>query len=90
MPTLLSNSSATGTAVQWPGGRGLFALAGTVSGAMVTLQVMGPDAATYLTAATALTAVGIVAFELPPGLIRALVASGSPSGLYASAEQTKG
>ncbi|MEY2875308.1 MAG: hypothetical protein RLZZ373_2679 [Pseudomonadota bacterium] len=90
MPTLLNNEAATGSAVQWDGGRGVFSLAGTVGGATITLQYLGPDATTYLTAATALTAVGLVAFELPPGRIRALVAGGSPSGLYARADQSKG
>lgn len=85
MATLLSNASATGTAVQWPGGKGAFMLAGTVSGATVTLQILGPDGATWLTGATALTAVGISVFDLPCGQIRALVASGTPSGLYAVA-----
>ena len=90
MPTLLSDASATGSPAQWGGGRGVFSLAGTVGGATITLQYMGPDGSTYLTGATALTAVGLVAFELPPGLIRALVAGGAPSGLYAAADQTKG
>lgn len=90
MPQLLSNASATGAAAQWGGGRGVFSLAGTVNGATVTLQYLGPDESTWLTAATSLTAVGIVSFELPPGKIRALVAGGSPSGLYANADQSKG
>lgn len=90
MPALLSNASATGSAVQWDGGRGVFSLAGTVGGATITLQYLGPDGSTWLTAATALTAVGLEAFELPPGRIRALVAGGAPSGLYADANQSKG
>lgn len=75
----------------WPGGRGVFALAGTVSGATITLQSLGPDGATWLTAAaaTTLTAVGLGVFDLPCGQIRALVAAGTPSGLYASAEPVK-
>ena len=90
MPRLLDNASTTGPAVQWDGGRGVFSVAGTISGATVTLQYLGPDGSTWLTAATGLTAVGLVAFELPPGRIRALVASGTPSGLYADANQSKG
>ena len=91
MPTLLSNASATGSAAAWPGGKGVFALAGTVGGATITLQYLGPDGSTWLTAATAttLTAVGLGVFELPNGQIRALVAAGTPSGLYASAEPVK-
>jgi hypothetical protein len=91
MDALLTNASATGASATWPGGEGLFALAGTVSGATVTLQVLGPDGTTYLSAvkkdgttAAALTAVGCLVVELPPGRVRALVASGTPSGLYAT------
>lgn len=89
---LLTNESATGTAKLWPGGKGAFALAGTVGGATITLQYLGPDGSTWLTAAaaTTLTAVGLGVFELPNGQIRALVAAGAPSGLYASAEAIKG
>lgn len=90
MPVLLSNASATGNPTTWCGGRGVFSLAGTVGGATITLQYLGPDGSTYLTGATALTAVGLVAFELPPGKIRALVAGGAPSGLYANADESKG
>lgn len=91
MPTLLSNASATGSAVAWPGGKGAFSLAGTVGGATITLQYLGPDGSTWLAAAaaTTLTAVGLGVFELPNGQIRALVAGGSPSGLYATAEPIK-
>lgn len=90
MPVLLSNASATGSAVQWGGGRGVVSLAGTVGGATITLQYLGPDETTWLTGATALTAVGLGTFELPPGRIRALVSGGAPSGLYCSADQSKG
>ena len=92
MPVLLSNASATGSGVTWGGGRGVFSLAGTVSGATITLQYLGPDGSTWLAAgsATTLTGVGLGAFELPPGQVRALVAGGTPSGLYANADQSKG
>ncbi len=85
MTTLLSNASATGSAVPWPGGKGAVMLAGTVGGATITLQILGPDGTTWLTGATALTAVGVGVIELPCGQIRALVAGGAPSGLYAVA-----
>lgn len=84
---LLTNASATGAAALWPGGKGQFALAGTVGGATITLQILGPDGTTYLSlgSAVALTAAGVANFEAPAGTIRALVASGTPSGLYATA-----
>lgn len=76
MPQLLSNASATGAAAQWGGGRGVFSLAGTVNGATVTLQYLGPDESTWLTAATSLTAVGIVSFELPQAKSERLLQAG--------------
>lgn len=90
MPVLLSNASATGLPVQWGGGRGVFSVVGTFSGATITLQCMGPDGSTYITAATGATAAGVTVFELPPTLIRAAVSGGPPSGIYANADQSKG
>ena len=85
---LLSNASATGSGVQWPGGTGNFACQGTFSGATVTLQFLGPDGTNYIAAGTntTLTAAGSGNFTLPRCTIRALVASGTPSGLYAEAK----
>lgn len=85
--TLLSNASATGAAVQWPGGQGTFAVVGTFGGATVALQFLGPDGSTYINAGTntTLTAAGAGNFILPPVLIRATVTGGTPSALYASA-----
>ncbi len=84
---LLTNASATGTGKHWPGGRGQFAVVGTFSGATVTLQTLGPDGSTYVSlgADAALTAAGLVNFDAPEGMLRALVAGGPPSGLYATA-----
>lgn len=89
MPVLLSNAGATGDAVQWTGGRGQFVLAGTLGGATVTLQRLGPDGETWLDmgADAALTAAGVVNFEAPPCMVRAEVDGGTPSGLYASVDQ---
>jgi len=91
MPTLLSNASSTGSGVTWDGGTGVFACAGTFAGATVTLQVLGPDGSTWLTvgASTTLAASGLGGFVLPPGKIRALVAGGPPSGLYAQADRVR-
>lgn len=83
---LLTNASATGSKVAWPGGRGLFAAAGTFGGATVSLQFIGPDGLTLITfgAATNLTAAGAGIFELPPCEVQATVTGGAPSGLYVS------
>jgi hypothetical protein len=88
MPVLLSNASATGSAAQWPGGRGVFSAVATWGGGNVALQYMGPDESSWLTAATALTANGLIAFELPPGRIRAAVTTAT--AVFARADETKG
>ena len=84
---LLSNATATGSSVTWPGGRGSFVVAGTFGGATVSLQLLGPNGTTWITAGTytTLTAEGIGNFDLPQGRIRAAVTGGPPSGLYAIA-----
>ena len=92
MPVLLSNASATGSGTTWGGGRGVFSVAATFSGATVKLQYLGPDGTTWLdaAAATTLTANGLGVFELPPGQIRAFISGGPPSAVYANADQSKG
>lgn len=84
---LLTNASSTGSAVLWPGGRGTFLAAGTFGGATVSLQVLGPDESSWIDAGsyTTFTANGVGNFDLPQGKIRASVASGTPSSLYAIA-----
>lgn len=84
---LITNGTATGNSVIWPGGRGLFTVAGTFSGATVKLQFLGPDNSTWLDAGTntTLTAAGGGIFDLPQGQIRANVSGGPPSGIFAIA-----
>ncbi len=80
---LLSNASATGAAVQWPGGRGLFAAKGTWGGGSVALHFLLPDGVTFALAVTALSADGGIIFELPPCQIKAVVATAT--AVYATA-----
>lgn len=83
---LLSNASATGSTVNWLGGKGNFAVVGTFGGGTVKLQALGPDGSTYIDVPNAsLSAAGMVLFELPAGKIQAVVTGGTPSGLYAKA-----
>jgi hypothetical protein len=85
---LLNNASSTGGGKTWNGGQGAFLVAGTLAGATVKLQVLGPDGVTWLDvgADAALAAPGAAGFALPPGQIRAEVSGGSaPTGLYAQA-----
>lgn len=82
--TLLSNASATGTWLQWPGGKGAFAVEATFGGGTVKLQVKGPaGGAIDVSSATTLTAAGAGIFELPPCEIRANVATAT--AVYATA-----
>ena len=85
--TLLSNASATGSAVNIPVcGYYQFMLSGTIGGATVKLQILGPDASTYIDLASAsLTAAGTVLVALPASsLVKAVVTGGTPSALYAA------
>ena len=87
--TLLSNASATGDAAKWPGGRGTFMVDGTFGGGTVTLSVLGPDGSSFVSVGedAALTAEGVVNFDLPPCSIKAVVSGGTPSALYATAHK---
>ena len=91
MAALLVNSSGTGNAVDWPGGAGVFSCVGTFGGATVALQFLGPDTSTWVAMGsdTTLTAAGAGGFVYPPGRIRAAVTGGTPSGLYAEANQVR-
>lgn len=84
---LLSNASATGSSMYWPGGTGTFSVVGTFGGATVTLQFLGPDGTTWVNAGadTTLTAAGGANFTLASGNIRVSVSGGTPSALYAHA-----
>lgn len=88
---LLSNASATGDAMDWSGGTGVFAVTATWSGATVKLQAMLPDGSTWgdVGANTTLTADGMGGFVLPPCRVRAAVSGGPPSGVYASANKVR-
>lgn len=88
---LLTNASATGAQAVWPGGIGLFSCIGTFGGATVSLQFVGPDQSTLITAGTntTLTAAGAGVFYLPPCRVQATVTGGAPSGLYASVDRVQ-
>jgi hypothetical protein len=85
--SLLYNAAATGPRFWWSGGKGMFSVVATnFNGATVTLNMLGPDGATMLAAATAttLTAAGVGLVELPPCYVQAAVTSGPPTGVYAT------
>ena len=82
---LLNNASATGAAAIWPGGRGLLMCEGTFAGATVQLQSISPNGIWLNAPAAGVTAAGTLAFELPPGQIRAAISGGPPSAMFAYA-----
>jgi hypothetical protein len=65
----LQNASATGGAFTVYGGKYQLRCVATGAGS-VTLQVLGPDNATWLTAATAFTASGVEVADLAQGQYR--------------------
>lgn len=87
--TLLSNASATGSAVAWPGGRGMFSAEATFGGGTVKLQYKSFNG-TWIDVGTSvtLTANGIAGFELPMCEIRANVATATAVYCYAHTTET--
>lgn len=81
---LMTNSTGTGTAVPWPGGKGVFSTHATFGGGSVAFQYLLPDSATWVTPTNgSLTADGGFVFELGPVPIRALATTAT--AVYASA-----
>lgn len=85
---LLTNASATGAGVQWPGGRGLFTAEATFGGGSVALEYRGPNGSWLNTPVVSLTAAGGVLFELPPCEVRAAVVTAT--NVYARADRIPG
>jgi hypothetical protein len=88
MLQLIYNGSATGTAMMWRGGIGTFTVVGTFGGATVKLQFLGPDDTTWVDvgADATYTANGTINVTLASGMVRANVAGGTPSNIYATLE----
>lgn len=84
---LIRDGSATSDWVPWSGGVGTFTVVGTFSGATITLQYQGGDLSTAIDVGpdVILTAEAMANFEVAPGLIRAEVVGGTPSGLFVMA-----
>lgn len=92
---LLTNAAATSAARQWPGGAGVLTVSGTFGATSATLEYRGPDDTTWLPikamdpagvqTTVALTAAGMIGFELPPGEIRVVLTGGAPAAMYARA-----
>lgn len=84
---LMENAAAgNGAAKFWPGGKGIFTAVATFGGGSVKLQVKALDGSTGTfvdVTSASLSAAGMVAFELPPGEIRAVGATASAIYAYA-------
>lgn len=81
---LLSNASATGSGFEVVGGRYIFAVEATFAGGTIALQAQGPNG-TWINAASAVSAAGFTDVVLADGSrVRAAVASGSPTAIYAT------
>jgi hypothetical protein len=65
-----SNISANTSAFTLAGGKYGVSYSATWGGGSVTLQALGPDGSTYLTAATAFSANGYSTVDLAPGQYR--------------------
>lgn len=86
--TLMNAAGATSAQFAWPGGQGVFIVDGTFGGGTVTLQFVGPDGSTLITAgaATTFTANGAGVFYLPQCKIQATVTGATGASLYAKAQ----
>jgi hypothetical protein len=70
-----SGLSATPSAFTLLGGKYMLAANATWGGGSLTLSVLMPDGTTYVTAATALSADGVVVANLPPGTYELIIAT---------------
>lgn len=70
-----SNISATTAAFSLRGGKYMLAASATWGGGTATLEVLGPDGTTWLTAATAISANGVATADLAPGSYRWAIAT---------------
>lgn len=69
------NIAATTSAFVLNGGRYQFAVTATFGGGSVGIEMLGPNGSSWLLVATALTAAGVVTYELPPGQYRVVIAT---------------
>lgn len=81
--TLLSNASATGPILtNVIGGSYVWIVQGTIGGATIKLQALGPDGVNWVDIDTWTGAVGRGVVIGNNASLRALVSGGAPSGLY--------
>jgi hypothetical protein len=81
-PAALTGLTTTGAQFYLEGGKYWLAAVGTFNSASVTLQRVGPDGNTFVTAATALTAAGGNVSDLPPGTYQVTISGSTTAALY--------
>lgn len=85
---LISNGSATGSAVAWSGGYCAFSVEGTFGGTTASLEAQTANGTWIAVGAeTTMTSNGWGGAFLPPCNIRCSLTGGSPSAIYAYANQ---
>lgn len=85
---LLTNASATGSSVAWSGGYCALSIEGTFGGTSAALEAQTANGAWIAVgAATTMTTNGWGGAFLPPCNIRVSLTGGSPSAMYAYANQ---
>ncbi len=81
-PTPATGVTSTGSLFQLAGGKYWLAAVGTFNSATVTLQRVGPDGNTFITAATGLTAAGGNTSDLPPGTYQVTISGSTTAVLW--------
>ena len=83
---LLNAATATGPAIGWPGGVGVFTAVGTwTGGGTATLEYLGPDGTTYIAVGTGTTCTANCnsVFYLPAATIKVVI-SGTVASVTAN------
>ena len=82
---LLLNAFATGSWLDWNGGRSSLIVSGSVFPTTLSLQCLGPDSITPVTVnPNNITQNSAIALDLPAGNYRMFMSGGAPNGIYAN------
>lgn len=82
--TLCENAAATGSALLWPGGQGVFLAEATYGGGTVKLQTKSPNGTWIDVDGASTTAAGTKVFYLGPCEIRVNIATATAVYAYAA------
>lgn len=80
--TLLSLGSATGPQKSWIGGRtAIIAVVGTINGATIKVQMLGPDGTTLIDVATIAAGGTLQTLDLPTGSYQVTISVAVPTNV---------